>query len=244
MRFFSRLNDGRSNAASRKARSASNSLEAKPLSAITGRPGRSAARCGSRSSIADRTSRSSVLGFASAHRTDILVGVQTGNRRSPQKNPEREAQYPYPAQPAMSDRFTVGREWPYSTGVESTILGLSNQKSISTASNRIAFLTGGNAAGSHLFQPGCLGTYGNIGPSRESTNRSERDSEVKPSRAGASASVTSSESGSCGGRPSRRGPDLVVDLHLRCGRQGVQVVRHIAILDALSPFPDAPSAFE
>jgi hypothetical protein len=46
----------------------------------------------------------------------------------------------------MSDRFTVGRERPRSTGVESTIQWLSSQKSVSAASNRIAFLTSGNAA--------------------------------------------------------------------------------------------------
>jgi hypothetical protein len=145
----------------------------------------------------------------------------------------------------MSDRFTAGREWPYSTGVESTILGLSNQKSVSTANNRIAFLTGGNAAGSHLFQPGCLGTYGNIAPSRESTNRSERGSEVKPSRACASASVTSSESVNCGGRPSHRVAPISSSIFTYGAvDRASKVVRHIAILDALSPFPDAPSAFE
>lgn len=67
--------DGRSNSALLKVRSASNSLEAKPL----------------------------------------------WNRRRPQKNRLWPARYPYPAHPAMSDRFTVGREQPHSTGVESTI---------------------------------------------------------------------------------------------------------------------------
>lgn len=37
-----------------------------------------------------------------------------------QKNRECEAQYPYPAQSASSDRFTVGRDMPLGTGVEST----------------------------------------------------------------------------------------------------------------------------
>lgn len=106
-----------SNCAPRKAGSASNSLEAKPLSAITSRLGRSVAKCGSRSSIADSTSRSSSFGFGSAHRMGIQVGVHTWNRRRPQKNREREAQYPYPAQPAMSVRFIGGRERPHSTGV-------------------------------------------------------------------------------------------------------------------------------
>lgn len=55
------------------------------------------------------------------------VGVHTRYSRSPQKNHEWLAQYPHPAQPAMSDRFTVGRERPHSTGVESMIQWLSNQ---------------------------------------------------------------------------------------------------------------------
>lgn len=53
------------------------------------------------------------FGFASAHRMDIPVGVRTTNRRRPQKNRESKARYPYPAQPAMFDRFTVGRERPH-----------------------------------------------------------------------------------------------------------------------------------
>jgi hypothetical protein len=47
------------------------------------------------------------------------VGVHTRYSRKPQKNREWLAQSPYPAQPARSDRFTVGRERPHSTGVES-----------------------------------------------------------------------------------------------------------------------------
>ncbi|GAA2938673.1 hypothetical protein GCM10011428_66320 [Streptomyces violaceus] len=49
------------------------------------------------------------------------MGVHTRYSRKPQENRERLAQYPYPAQPARSDRFTVGRERPHSTGVESMI---------------------------------------------------------------------------------------------------------------------------
>ncbi len=146
-------------------------------------------------SIADErsdTSRSSLFGFAGAHRMGIPVGVRTRNSRKPQKNRECEALYPYPAQPAMSDRFTVGRERPHSTGVESTIQWLSNQKSVSAASMRITRLNSGNAIRSRLFQPGCFGTYGNIAPSRERTNRSRRDSGVNPSSACATARQTSS----------------------------------------------------
>ncbi len=86
------------------------------------------------------------------------VGVHTRYRRSPRKNREWLAQYPYPAQPARSDRFTVGRERPHSTGVESMIQWLSNRKSVSVARSRMARLAGGSAARSRLFQPGCFGT--------------------------------------------------------------------------------------
>ncbi|MEU5839511.1 hypothetical protein ABZ820_38460 [Streptomyces diacarni] len=76
---------------------------------------------GSRSSIAVSTSRSSSFGLARAHRIGIPAGAHTGYSRRPQENREWLAQYPYPAQPARSDRFTVGRERPHSTGVESMI---------------------------------------------------------------------------------------------------------------------------
>ncbi|MGW1105307.1 hypothetical protein [Streptomyces sp. NPDC002540] len=41
------------------------------------------------------------------------------------------------------------------------------------------------------------------------------------------------------GAPVAACSDLVFDLHVRRGQQGVQVVRHTTILDALSAFPDA-----
>lgn len=64
--------------------------------------------------MAWRTSRSSSFGLARAHRIGIRVGVHTRYRRRPQKDLECEAQYPYPAQPARSERFTVGLDRPHS----------------------------------------------------------------------------------------------------------------------------------
>ena len=46
--------------------------------------------------------------------------MQARCSRKPQKNREWEAQYPYSAHPAKSERFTVSRERAHSTGVEST----------------------------------------------------------------------------------------------------------------------------
>lgn len=108
----------------------------------------------------------------------------------------------------MSDRFTVGRDMPHGTGVESTIQWLSNQKSVSVASSRIAFLTSGNAARSRLLYPGRFGMCGNIAVRLLQAKRSQRASEVKPSRACATARHTSSESLNRGGLPSHRVPPI------------------------------------
>jgi hypothetical protein len=46
----------------------------------------------------------------------------------------------------MAERWTVGRERPHSTGVESAIQTLSSQKSVSAAISRITRLINGKAA--------------------------------------------------------------------------------------------------
>jgi hypothetical protein len=51
----------------------------------------------------------------------------------------------------MSERLTAGRDRAHSTGVESAIQTLSNQKSLSAASSRITYLTNGRAARSRLL---------------------------------------------------------------------------------------------
>ncbi len=80
LRFFSHLNEGRSSSAPRMTRSFSNSLEAKPLSAMISSPGRSATRSSSTSNMAWSTSRSPSFGFASAHRIGIPVGVRPAGK--------------------------------------------------------------------------------------------------------------------------------------------------------------------
>lgn len=67
-----------------------------------------------------------------------------------QKNLECEAQYPYPAQPARSERLTVGLDRPHSTGVESTTQVGSDHGSVSAATTRMARLSSGNAARNRL----------------------------------------------------------------------------------------------
>ncbi len=47
------------------------------------------------------------------------------------------AQYPYSAHPARSERLTVSRERPHSTGVESTIHTSSLHTEVSVASSRV-----------------------------------------------------------------------------------------------------------
>ena len=73
------------------ASSCSIDFEAKPLSEISRMPSRRATRSASTSSIAARTSRSSIFGLASAHRIGMPAGVHTRYRRRPQKNREWEA---------------------------------------------------------------------------------------------------------------------------------------------------------
>nr|WP_165977868.1 hypothetical protein [Nonomuraea diastatica] len=87
------------------------------MSAISSRPGRLAAGCGSRSGIAASTSRSSAFGPANAE----VIGMPAGVLTQEQPQPQEKRLYPQAAQPARSERLTVGRERPHSTGVESVI---------------------------------------------------------------------------------------------------------------------------
>ena len=82
LRFFSRLNEGRSSSAGPTHDQVVLELlggEA-PLSAMISSPGRSATRSSSTSSMARSTSRSSSFGFASAHRIGIPVGVRPARK--------------------------------------------------------------------------------------------------------------------------------------------------------------------
>ncbi len=109
-------------------------------------PDRSASRRGSWSQIAMSTCRSSIFGSANAQAIGSPAGVQTRCSRRPQNQRECERQKLYFAQPASSERFTVGRERAHSTGVESTIQTGSVHRSVSAANQRITCLTSGSAA--------------------------------------------------------------------------------------------------
>jgi len=104
------------------------------------------ARRGSWSQIAMSTCRSSTFGSARAQATGSPAGVQTRCSRRPQNQREWEQQKPYLAQPASSERLTVGRDRPHSTGLESTIRTGSVRRSVSAAGQRITCLISGNAA--------------------------------------------------------------------------------------------------
>jgi hypothetical protein len=82
-----------------------------------------------------------------------------------------------PPQPARLERWTVGRDMPHGTGVESVIHTVSIQKSLSMASSRIMRLTNGRAARRRLLYPDCCGRYGNRPARRLRANRSHRASE-------------------------------------------------------------------
>lgn len=63
--------------------------------------------------------------------------MQTRCRRRPQKKRLWLAQYPYSAHSARSERLTVSRERPHSTGVESTIRMPSLHTEVSVAGARV-----------------------------------------------------------------------------------------------------------
>ena len=85
------------------------------LRAVIAHPVACTSRC-----IPSRMSRSSALAPVSANATGSPDRAHTRCRRNPQKKRECEAQYPYSAHPARSERFVVSRDRPHSTGVEST----------------------------------------------------------------------------------------------------------------------------
>src|SRR5258708_40260900 len=94
------------------ARSASAWRPAKPLSVMRIRPGRAAASWGSTSSIAASTSRSPILGSASAHKMGIPAGVVIRYSRSPQNQREWLAQYPVVRPPGQVRALDRGPRAP------------------------------------------------------------------------------------------------------------------------------------
>ena len=76
-----------------------------------------------------------------------------------------------------------GRERPHSTGVESAIRTLPDQKSLSAARSRITCRTSGSTARSRLLQPGWCGRYRNMARRWQIANRIHRYFLGKPSSA-------------------------------------------------------------
>nr|WP_160159979.1 hypothetical protein [Streptomyces sp. SLBN-115] len=107
----------------------------------------------STSCIEAGTSRSPIFGSAKARRIGIPDGVHTGYGFSPQWNREWPARHPWPAHPAGSERFTVGRDIPQGTGVESTIQQSSSRKSLDFAGIRMTRSTRPSADRSRSLQP-------------------------------------------------------------------------------------------
>src|SRR5664279_1172251 len=101
---------------------------------------------------------------------------------------------PYSAKPARSERLAVSRDRPHSTGVESAIHTSSLNMLVRVPSARISQLRVPTSLRSRLLYPDCPGRYGNKSWSWLRPNRSQRPSLVKPRRACATASVTSSAS--------------------------------------------------
>ena len=124
---------------------------------ISNWPGRPAVSAGSSCRMPSSTCRSSALAPARAKPTGRPPRVATRCNRSPQKYRECEAQYPYCAHPARSERFTVSRDRPHSTGVESTTETSSAHSEVSAASTRITTVIRAAEARSRLLYPGCSG---------------------------------------------------------------------------------------
>jgi hypothetical protein len=74
--------------------------------------------------------------------------------RNPQKNREWLAQYPYPACPARSERFTGSLLAAHGSGVESTSRSTSCQEPVSRASSVIAAAEQPGLAAQPLAVPG------------------------------------------------------------------------------------------
>src|SRR3984957_3401149 len=148
-----------------------------------------------------RPCRSSVLAPARAKPTGRPCRVVTRCSRSPQNQREWEAQYPYCAQPARSERLAVSLERPHSTGVESTTQTSSAHRLVPAARTRMQCRISPAAGRSRLLYPGCCGRYGNRCLRWACAYRTHRASEVNPSSACSTARVTSSASLSWGAMP-------------------------------------------
>lgn len=91
---------------------------------------------------------------------------------SPQKDRLWEAQFPYSAKLARSDRLAVSRDRPHSTGVESAIHTSSNIL-VRVPSARMSQLSVPTSLHSRLLYPGCWGRYGNWPDRCRCPNRSQ-----------------------------------------------------------------------
>ena len=96
-------------------------------------------------------------------------------------------------------RLTVSRDRPHSTGVESTTQTSLLHSAVSIASIRITRMNSQNAFRTRLLYPDCPIRRGNMPARFLLTWRSQRRSEVNPSRADITAIVSSSASLTVGG---------------------------------------------
>src|SRR6476660_2673794 len=113
------------------------------------------------SSMPSRTWRSSALAPVTAAAIGSPCRVHNMCSRSPQKYRLCEAQYPYSAKPARSDRLAVSRDRPHSTGVESAIHTSSSNMLVRVPSARMSQLSVPTSLRSLLLYPGCWGRCGN-----------------------------------------------------------------------------------
>src|SRR6478609_9837086 len=185
-----------------------------------------------------RTWRSSALAPVTAAAIGSPCRVHNMCSRSPQKYRLCEAQYPYSAKPARSERLAVSRERPHSTGVESAIHTSSPNMLVRVPSARISQLKVPTNLRSRLLYPGCPGRYGNNSRRWVRLNRSQ------PGLAGETEKglrhcqchqfgITDPGCDAHERTPRQSvgvGLQKIIDLHVKCGHEGVQISVHAGLL--------------
>ncbi len=222
---------GRSTVMPTSLRSASNALERQRLSAMRVWPGRARSAA---SIMSAQTSRSSAFAPARANATRSPAGVATRCSRRPQNQRECDAHQPYWAHPARPERFWVSRLVPHSTGVESTSHTSSCHDSHSRARHPMTPSDHLGAAPQPLVVAVAVRQIREPRPQMRSRVAHELRLVVEPQqrrdhRQGDQLRVRQLRS-EPHHRPLRRPPRVlrqqVINPHIQCGREGVQVRAH------------------
>ena len=197
--------------------------------------------------MSSRTRRSSAFAPARANATGSPCRVQSRCSRSPQNQRECEAQYPYCAHPASSERLTVSRERAHSTGVESTTQTSPDHRLVLAARTRVQCRTRPAGRPQPLVVPGLLRQVREQVPQVRAGVPDPAGLRGKPQQRlhdcqGHQLSIAELRRQS-DGRPQWRELrgclQQVIGSHVQCGSEGVYFCRHKQILGALALSPQA-----